>query len=288
MSDKSNIEWTDATWNPLRGTKGNWHCTKISPGCQQCYAERMNIRFGGPKYVEGADTIRLNEHVLNEPVRWKRPRMIFVCSMTDLFHETVSGPTIGAIFGIMAITPWHTYQVLTKRTERAKSMLGQLEFELEKLGGSDLIRSGNPGFTWPLPNVWIGTSVESQKYANERIPHLLETPAAVRFLSCEPLLDEVDLLDFPLRENLHWVIVGGESGPAARPMQPDWARKIRDQCSGAGIPFFFKQWGEHMPLDEPAGSGPSYFKRMGKKKSGRRLDGRVYDQMPTISMEGKS
>lgn len=250
------IEWTDETWNPIRGTKGKWHCTKVSEGCRNCYAERLNRRFGGPAYVVGADTLRLDPDVLGKPIRWRRARMVFVCSMTDLFHEDVPFEWIDRMFAIMIATPRHTFQVLTKRIARAA----------EYFGHSRALFSAASA-PWPAPNVWLGTSVEDQATADKRIPELLKTPAAVRFLSCEPLLGPIEL---PLAEptgkfrthrggrrqlqmkqtGVHWVICGGESGPHARPMHPEWARSIRDQCQAAGVSFFMKQMAKKAPIPE--------------------------------------
>ncbi len=245
----SKIQWTDQTWNPVTG------CNKVSRGCKNCYAEVMHKRLramNSEKYqkpfLDGAVT---HHDSLKEPFTWKKPRMVFVNSMSDLFHEYVSFDFIDKVFSVMAQTPQHTYQILTKRPER------MLEFFNWQVG------------EYNLPNVWLGTSVENQEQANKRIPYLLQCPAAVRFLSCEPLVGAVDLnrivfdrysgtgllncLDGIERDHLdgilgetgriHWVIAGGESGPKAQPMHPDWVRTLRDQCQKAGVPFFFKQWG---------------------------------------------
>lgn len=294
MSDNSKIEWTDATWNPLRGVRGKWHCTKVSPGCKNCYAERINKRFNGPAYKVGADTLRLDDKILEQPLRWRKPRMIFVCSMSDLFHEDAQFDWIAAIFGIMAACPQHTFQCLTKRPERARAFFDWLReerplpehgrgchrerlsavwkgwYHTEYRGDWLDVARGH----WPLPNLWLGVSAEDQERANERIPVLLKLPAAVRFISAEPLLGSLDLTPWLGRRPLvnparFWVIVGGESGPGARPMHPDWARSLRDQCVEAGVAFHFKQWGAFN-----AGV------RMGKKKAGRILDNRTWDQFP--------
>jgi protein gp37 len=217
MSDKTGIEWTDATWNPVTG------CTKVSPGCAHCYAEAITLRFkrGGP-FLPGKTTIRPHPERLEQPGQWETPRMIFVNSMSDLFHEEVPFSFIKQVFEKMEEFSRHTYQVLTKRPER------MLEY-----AQSSFSRAG-----WPS-HVWAGVSVENQVWADRRIPILRQVPAAVRFLSCEPLLKPLKLdLD-----GIHWVIVGGESGHRARPMDASWARDIRDQCLDAGVPFFFKQWG---------------------------------------------
>lgn len=240
MSDKSSIEWTEATWNPVTG------CTKVSPGCAQCYAETFAERFRGVPghpYERGFD-LQLRPERLEQPLEWKRPRSIFVNSMSDLFHPDVPLGFIESVFDVMKLAHWHTFQVLTKRSERLAELANQLR--------------------WP-ENVWMGVSVENQRWT-KRIDDLRQAPAAVRFLSCEPLLGPLDL---DLR-GIHWVIVGGESGHRARPMRADWARSIRDQCQAAGVPFFFKQWGAH----NEAGV------RVGKGKAGRELDGQSWDGLP--------
>jgi protein gp37 len=234
MATISTIEWTDATWNPVTG------CTKISPGCKHCYAERMAARLKlmhADRYRNG---FKLTTHAMSveEPLHWRKPRLVFVNSMSDLFHDDVPLDFILQVFDVMKRTPRHTYQILTKRAERLAELA--------------------PLLPWPK-NVWQGVSVESQKYT-ARIEHLITVPAAVRFLSVEPLLGPID--DLPL-DGLHWIIVGGESGPGARPMDPAWARSIRDRCVAAGVPFFFKQWGG-----------------TNKKRTGRVLDDRTWDEMP--------
>jgi len=234
MADKSAIEWTEATWNPTTG------CTKISTGCKNCYAERLAHRLqamGNPKYANGFQ-LTLHEDALEIPLRWKKPRMIFVNSMSDLFHEDIPLEFIRRVFGIMQTAHWHTYQVLTKRAERLAELA--------------------PNLPWP-PNVWVGVTVEEQRYTH-RIDLLRTVPAAVRFLSLEPLLGPLPNLNL---EGIHWVIVGGESGPGARPLRPEWVTDIRDQCQKAGVPFFFKQWGG-----------------VHKKRAGRTLEGRTWNQMP--------
>ena len=236
----SKIEWTDATWNPVTG------CSKISPGCKHCYAERMAKRLramGQPKYRNGF-AVTSHPDALDAPLGWKRPRRIFVNSMSDLFHADVGDDFIRAVFDAMEQADWHQYQVLTKRPGRV--------VDLEDTG---LLRGTLP---WPA-HIWLGVSVESADYAH-RIDLLRQTGAAVKFLSLEPLLGP--LPDLKL-DGVDWVIAGGESGPGARPMQADWARDIRDQCGAAGVPFFFKQWG-----------GAS------KKRNGRLLDGCQHDDMP--------
>ena len=235
MSDGSTIEWTEATWNPVRG------CTKISPGCKHCYAETFAERWrgiAGHPYEQGFD-LRIVESALELPKRWKRGRHIFVNSMSDLFHADVPADYIARVFDVMQATPQHTYQVLTKRAGRMAELLAS---------------------TIPVPdNVWIGVSVESDKYTS-RVLDLAKARARTRFLSVEPLLGPIEKL--PL-DGVHWVIVGGESGNGARPMERAWVSGIRDQCVAADVPFFFKQWGGRQ-----------------KKKNGRVLDGRTWDEMP--------
>jgi len=230
MSDKSGIEWTDATWNPVTG------CTKISHGCDNCYAETFAERWRGLKdhhYEQGFD-LKLWPDRMSIPLRWSRPRKIFVNSMSDLFHKDVPSDFIEWVFSIMKKCPLHTFQVLTKRSERMKL------------------------FNWRR-NMWAGTSVESKNY-QFRIDRLRETNAETKFLSLEPLLGPLDNLNL---DSIGWVIVGGESGPGARPMEESWVREIRDQCIEQSVPFFFKQWGG-----------------VNKKKTGRLLDGREYNEMP--------
>ena len=234
MAVNSSIEWTDATWNPVTG------CTKISPGCAHCYAERMARRLqamGQPRYRNGF-TITLQPEVLGDPLRWKRPRAIFVNSMSDLFHPEVPDDYIRDCFAIMEKAPQHTFQVLTKRPERAGGL-------------SSFLR-------WPA-NVWMGTSVENAAYVR-RIAALVRIPAAIRFLSLEPLLGPIPNLSLA---RVDWVIVGGESGPGARPIDKQWVRAIRDSCIEQRVPFFFKQWGG-----------------ADKSRTGRVLDGMIWNQMP--------
>ena len=284
MSDGTKIEWTDATWNPIVG------CSVVSPGCTNCYAMRLAgtrmkthpSRAGltqdskaGPVWT---GEVRFMEQWLAQPLRWRKPRMIFVCAHADLFHEAVPDKWIDRVFAVMALAPHHTFQVLTKRPERMRDYLagyscdGARRLNIAAAAGR-LIEGGDwAGDTvakaeWPLPNVWLGTSVEDQRRADERIPLLLDTPAAVRWISAEPLLGPIDLtkidggsLDPEARGiavnaltggrasaspwHLNWVVAGGESGPCARPMHPGWARSLRDQCAAVGVPFLFKQWGE--------------------------------------------
>lgn len=243
MSVQSKIEWTEATWNPVTG------CDKVSPGCARCYAETFAERFRGVPghpYEQGFD-LKLWPERLRLPTTWKKPKTIFVNSMSDLFHSGVPDDYIAMVFDEMARADWHTYQVLTKRPERAATL--------------------SPRLPWPQ-HVWMGTSVENQRWTS-RVDALRRTRAAVKFLSCEPLLGPLQL-DLA---GIDWVIVGGESGHGARPMRADWARDVRDQCRVAGVPFFFKQWGAHNE------SGI----RVGKTKAGRLLDGRTWDEMPKIA-----
>src|SRR5258705_5622599 len=219
MSSQSSIEWTDATWNPVRG------CTKISPGCKHCYAEVFAERFRGVRghpYERGFD-LRLVPEKLGEPLRWAKPRMIFVNSMSDLFHERVPDSYIVRVAEIMRLANWHTFQVLTKRSDRMSKML------------KTLLRPYAA-----LPHIWWGVSVENKKHGLPRIDHLRSSPAEIRFLSVEPLLEDLGTLNL---EGISWVIVGGESGPKSRPMDAHWVLSLRDQCKRARVPFFFKQWG---------------------------------------------
>lgn len=234
MATGSSIEWTEATWNPVTG------CDKVSPGCKHCYAERMARRLKAMKQANYRNGFKLTlqPHMLDLPLRWKKPMTIFVNSMSDLFHKDVPLDFIHEAFAVMRKAHWHRFQVLTKRADRVAQL--------------------DPDLIWS-PNVWMGTSVESAKYVG-RIDDLRKTGARVRFLSLEPLLGPLPELDL---DSMHWVIVGGESGPGARPMKPEWVVDIRDQCERAGVPFFFKQWGG-----------------VNKKKTGRRLDDRTWDQMP--------
>jgi protein gp37 len=348
MGDNTAIEWSDATWNPTAG------CSLVSPGCTNCYAMRVAHRLArmpeqrefyagmtqeskaGPVWT---GSVRLIEKALDRPLRWKKPRRIFVNSMSDLFHEALPDGAIDKVFAVMALASQHTFQVLTKRAERMRA------YSLGMAAAGDLGRferyiARNPasfsrGLEWPLPNVWLGVSVEDQQRADERIPHLLATPAAVRFLSCEPLLGPVDLTKIAVPDaaagkyaghrytfnalqreddlklfnapaHVDWVIAGGESGRGARPMHPEWARALRDQCAAAGVAFHFKQWGEWaLTTPEPGGDlggdmrrdrvrfvqadrapdghfrrGDVIVRRVGKKSAGRLLDGREWNEMP--------
>ena len=241
MSDGSSIEWTDATWNPIRG------CTKISPGCKNCYAERFAERFRGVPghpFEQGFD-LRLVPHKLNDPLTWHQPRRIFVNSMSDLFHEDVPEEYIVRVVDVMLRADRHTYQVLTKRAERLRSLLG-----------TSLRDAAN------RRHIWWGVSVEDRKHGLPRIAELRDSPAMVRFLSVEPLLEDLGAVDL---SGISWVIVGGESGPRARPMQTEWVTSLLEQCEAAGVAFFFKQWGG-----------------VQKKRRGRELNGRTYDAMPAL------
>jgi len=234
MATGSSIEWTEATWNPVTG------CDKISPGCKHCYAERMAKRLkamGQANYLNGF-TLTLQPHMLELPIRWRKPSTIFVNSMSDLFHKDVPTDFIQQVFGVMRRAHWHQFQVLTKRADRVARL--------------------DPELDW-APNIWMGTSVETTKYVG-RIDDLRKTRAHVRFLSLEPLLGPLPDLDLG---GIHWAIVGGESGPRARPMKPEWVTDIRDQCARASVPFFFKQWGG-----------------VNKKRTGRILENRIWDEMP--------
>ena len=367
MSDHSTIEWTEATWNPIAG------CSVVSPGCTNCYAmRRVAPRLGAnPATPHYAGTVQpskagpvwtgkigiASDAVLLKPLGWRRPRMIFVNSTSDLFHPDVPDAVIDRIFAVMALCPQHTFQVLTKRPERMRAYLAgerdrRVAGQVISTAADDdalmrrmvdkvdttwpVVGEGDPvdpdGLRmrqWPLPNVWLGTSVEDQQRADERIPHLLATPAAVRFISAEPLLGPIDVRPYVTRYPdllrcpkcgfttnrwqrepcpndgqqlgpdvaLDWVIVGGESGAGARPMHPDWARSLRDQCAAAGVPFFFKQWGEwkHGPeyahFKEESGvewkrlsSGrdcvrPALMVKLGTKATGRLLDGVEHNAM---------
>lgn len=242
MSANSSIEWTDATWNPVRG------CTKISPGCKNCYAHTFAERFRGVKghpYEQGFD-LKMVPHKLWEPFNWKTPRMIFVNSMSDLFQTGVPDSFIASVAEVMDVANWHTYQVLTKRSERMRNIL------------SGTLRNSSK-----QDHIWWGVSVEDRKFGLPRIEHLRDAPAKVRFLSIEPLLEDLGELDLSA---IHWVIVGGESGRGARPIHGDWVRRIQHQCDEQGVPFFFKQWGG-----------------VQKGKAGRLLDGKTYDEFPEAS-----
>ncbi len=335
MADHTHIEWTDATWNVVTG------CTRTSEGCLRCYIDRTppfrmaHRRFDGPGI--GATTgVKLHADRLGIPTRWRTPRRVFVCSLADLFHQQVPDRFIAEVFAVASIAAQHTFQVLTKRHARLRSLLNSSGF-WAAVDAARVVR-GHPPLPAAgparLPNVWLGVSVETQQWADIRIPALLDTPAAVRFASCEPLLGPVDItrwLKRPHRacdrchhrgpldwDSAHlwgtcpcrchptpparpdWVIVGGESGPKARPMHPDWARSLRDQCTTAGVAFFYKQSGEWVPA--PSNYGPDVpdrahgatelvfaddrdtngqiMLRVGRHRAGRALDGRTWDEYP--------
>ena len=249
MSDGSRIAWTDATWNPVTG------CSRVSPGCAHCYAERLSHRFGWTTRPWTARhalaNVQLHPDRLRQPLRWRHPRRVFVNSMSDLFHEQVPDAFLDQVFAGMALAPQHVFQVLTKRPRRAAAWwmdpvrCARITAAVAALAERPLAAP----LPWPLPHVWLGVSAEDQRRAAERLPILTALPAAVRFVSCEPLLGPVDLQ--PWLDRLDWVIAGGESGPGARPCDPDWVRALRDQCAAAGVPFFFKQWGGPRPDPEP-------------------------------------
>lgn len=242
MAETSKIEWTDATWNPVRG------CTKISPGCAHCYAATFAERFrgvAGHPYEQGFD-LRLVPEKLLEPIRWTNAKMVFVNSMSDLFHQSIPDLYVEAVSEVMSAVGWHTYQVLTKRASRLRSLLS-----------TKLRRAAD------CEHIWWGVSVEDRKYGIPRIEDLRNSPAMVRFLSIEPLLEDLGKIDL---QGIHWIIVGGESGRGARPMRTEWVLSILEQCHAAGIPFFFKQWGG-----------------VQKKRTGRLLNDRTYDDFPPVT-----
>lgn len=341
MADKTTIEWTDATWNVVNG------CSVTSPGCKHCYAmkqaHRVDCRRGLTEKTAGGmvwtGEVRFNEKVLDQPLRWREPRRIFVCAHGDLFHENVPDGWIDRVFAVMALCPQHTFQVLTKRAARMRKYCSNLRNDDARwFAALQSVRTGEGSFALQdahdrlddmgvLRNVWLGVSVEDQARADERIPDLLATPAAMRWLSCEPLLGPVMLDRLPTKDGwrdvlsgdyhtgpavicgepgdptINWVIVGGESGPKARPMHPDWARSLRDQCAAAGVPFLFKQWGAWAPLqkarpatcgnaawpdgtvglgesDDRGGKGEAMYIAT-KALAGRMLDGVQHDGFPT-------
>lgn len=241
MADRSSIEWTEATWNPVTG------CTKISPGCKHCYAETFAERWRGVPghpYEQGFD-LKLWSDRLETPLRWKKPRLVFVNSMSDLFHERVPDEFIAEVFRVMARASWHTFQVLTKRASRmAEWHRDHSDYRM-------------------IPNIWLGVSVEDRRFGLPRIPLLRTVESAIRFLSIEPLLEDLGPVNLA---GIDWVIVGGESGPGARPMEKPWVVSVRDQCRKARVPFFFKQWGG-----------------VRKKQNGRKLSGKTWDEMPPVS-----
>lgn len=322
---KSTIQWTDETWNPTTG------CNKVSQGCKFCYAEKQHFRLQHmhpKKYTKGfSEGVEVHEDTLLIPLSWKKPRKVFVNSMSDLFHNDVPFEFIAKVFAVAAVTPQHTYQILTKRPERMLEFFNWFESEslkysarakrscpyeddqknvmLKHLSGIDVCKEERQ---YPLSNVWLGTSCEDEQTANERIPHLLQVPAAVRFLSCEPLLGKIDLTDIVFHGflmnvltgewdapatnfagKIDWVITGGESGSKARPAGANWIRSLRDQCKVAEVPFFFKQWGEYgfyghgnfpnIPLDTDE-EYKDVLVQVGKKASGRLLDGKEHNEFP--------
>jgi protein gp37 len=303
MADHTKIEWTDATWNPITG------CSVVSPGCTNCYAMRLagtrlahhESRAGLTRDTKAGPVwtgeVRFNEQWLYQPLRWKKPRLIFVCAHGDLFAENVPDAWIDRVFAVMALAPHHTFQVLTKRSARMRAYMGAADgLGLHSFGvkervaveagrmmeDGDNVHDATINGPWPLPNVWLGVSVEDQKRADERIPDLLATPAAIRWISAEPLLGPVELTTIDAESErgfgevnamtgvvyagsavragprLDWVVVGGESGPGARPMHPDWARSLRDQCAAAGVAFHFKQWGNWLPVLDRDSDDPDW------------------------------
>jgi protein gp37 len=334
MADKSKIEWCDATWNPITG------CTPVSPACDHCYAKRMYERFSrGDVLVPPFSDVTFHPDRLDQPLRWKKPRRIFVCSMGDLFHEDVKDEWLARIFNVMCSATtecgkrhehepecWtgdsHTFMLLTKRPERMKWVMENISRLAEDhLHHESVLHLTLECDAWPPKNLYLGVTVENQEMADLRIPILLQTPAAKRFVSIEPMLGPVDLrdirhricsddspikpvlgcvesFDFLRGERVHggvgyeaprldWIICGGESGPGARLMHPDWPRSLRDQCQAAGVPFFFKQWGEWVSVSEVEGPGAhrhfldgATVRRTGKKLAGCLLDGREWKQFP--------
>lgn len=337
---RTKIEWTEYSWNPVTG------CSKISPGCVNCYAERFARRLTGRCGYPADEPFRVTLHPerLEEPLRWKKPRRVFVCSMGDLFHEDVPDEFLLEIFEVMVNTPMHTYMILTKRPQRMHDFISRL----------GVLPADNDNFNLVLEegqvlrlqvhsNIWLGVTAENQEAADKRIPILLQIPAAVRFVSVEPMLGPVDLTSIDLGDKvtqgygprriiwdaligwekqyppgkapkpmpeqfpmcmsndiggkLHWVICGGETGPNARPMHPDWVRSLRDQCQAAEIPFFFKSWGEYLPCDQEQASAfldgtkeplfapnpEDYSVKVGKKAAGRILDRRTWDEIPEVA-----
>ncbi|OIN80750.1 DUF5131 family protein [Mycobacterium malmoense] len=295
MADKTGIEWADATWNPVTG------CTEVSPGCDHCYAKTFAERWRGTPghYFEHGFDVQLRPDKLGLPLRWRRPRRIFVNSMSDLFHDQVPDDYIAHVFAIMQSCAAHTFQVLTKRHARMRSLLSSADFwqAVTDFGEHVMRQRPSRAQLWPyhgqqhgfLPNVWLGVSAENQQWADIRIPALLDTPATVRFISAEPLLGPLSIFassKIDRDPGLDWVIVGGESGHGARPMHPSWARALRDECVRAGVPFLFKQWGGWAPVDDPferysrvtqVGDELMYAPR---SKGLCVLDGRTWDQYP--------
>jgi protein gp37 len=331
MGDTTTIEWTNKTWNPVRG------CSRVSAGCVHCYAERIAARFsnrtnyGGGEYLANdsgrkrpgifdqfavttlsgprwTGKVELIESKLTEPLHWKKPCRVFVNSMSDLFHEALPDEAIDRVFAVMALCPHITFQVLTKRPARMLEWFTpdarRETWEHVRIKCALMRTSMSEEWSWPLPNVWLGVSVEDQATADERIPLLLQTPAAIRFVSYEPALGPVNFDQRPEdndkpywfscfcpafgQPGIDWIIAGGESGPGARSPHPNWFRNARDQCIGAGVPFFFKQWGEWAPTVETEPDNNRYHEwesgnfsaRVGKKKAGALLDGQEWKQFP--------
>lgn len=287
-TQNTKIQWTDSCWNPVRG------CSRVSPGCDNCYAMGQAHRFSGPGgpydglttlrkgKVDWSGRVRFVPNALGEPLRWRKPRRVFVNSMSDLFHESLSNEQVAAVFGVMAACPQHTFQVLTKRAERMREWFEWLAFDCCDENGppepvvcgihaanhcADVDHLGLPA-TWPLFNVWLGVSAEDQKRADERVPHLLATPAVVRFVSVEPQVGHVDLSAFLSHEiGLDWAIIGGESGSRARLFDIAWARQLKEQCTDAGVAFFMKQAGANV-IDSDYGLSPlSYHDKKGGNMS---------------------
>lgn len=283
MSAGTSIEWTETTWNPNTG------CDRVSPGCDHCYALSLSSRLkamGQPKYQTDGDPrtsgpgfgVAMHWQVVDQPLSWRRSQTVFVNSMSDLAHPRVSDEFVAAVFAVMGLADHHRFQVLTKRPRRFRALLSKPSFRaqvatamLERDGDpalADAVRAGDPA-VWPLRSVWLGVSAEDEVRARERLPLLADTPAAVRFVSAEPLLQDItgavhdDHNGRPVLAAMDWAIVGGESGGDHRPMDPDWARGVRDACLEVGVAFFFKQWGGRTP-----------------KAGGRELDGRTWDEMP--------
>ncbi len=311
MASASKIEWTDATWNPFAG------CAVLSPGCTNCYAMKMAARLdamGQPLYkgltrpskagpVWRGTVRRASDDVLLAPLRRRKPTTYFVNSMSDLFYELFDDALIDQMFAVMALCPQHTFQVLTKRAERMREYLRKKTdvpdfapgdgIRLRAWRAHDVAIEHVQAIKWPLPNVWLGVSCERQQEFDERWPHLRDTPAAVRFISYEPALGPLDIARATMCRGdqvLDWLICGGESGPNARPMNPQWARGVRDQCKAWGVAFFHKQNGEFASVSEVEGPGRHFqfpdgrtVRRVGKKAAGRLLDGIEHNGMPKVA-----